>query len=75
MTRPSQSPDLNPIQHLWEELERRIRQRKFANRAQLLQCLLEEWKKIPLSRLTALVDSMPSRCEAVIKANGYATKY
>lgn len=72
---PSQSPDLNPIEHLWEELDRRIRQRKFANRAQLLECLLEEWRKIPLSRLNALVDSMPARCVAVIKAKGYATKY
>lgn len=72
---PSQSPDLNPIENLWEELDRRIRQRKFSNRAQLLQCLMEEWRKIPLSRLNALVDSMPSRCAAVIKAGGHPTKY
>lgn len=72
---PSQSPDLNPIEHLWEELDRRIRQREMSNRNQLLQCLEEEWKKIPLNRLNALVNSMPSRCAAVIKANGFATKY
>lgn len=72
---PSQSPDLNPIEHLWEELERRIRVRTYKNTDELMAGLEQEWFKIPIERLIALVDSMPDRCAAVIASNGYATKY
>lgn len=72
---PSQSPDLNPIEHLWEELDKRIRTRNFTKTGDLFKVLSEEWKKIPLDLIVKLVDSMPRRCEAVIAANGYATKY
>lgn len=72
---PSQSADLNPIEHLWEELDRRVRCRNYSNKEDLFQALQKEWKNIPLDRIQKLVDSMPNRCEAVIKAKGYATKY
>lgn len=72
---PSQSPDLNPIEHLWEELERRIRSATYRNTNQLWEALQTEWAKIPLERLVKLVDSMQSRCRAVIAAKGFATKY
>lgn len=72
---PSQSPDLNPIEHLWEELDRRIRKRKFSRKQDLMACLAEEWKEIPLTVITKLIDSMPARCAAVIKSKGFATKY
>lgn len=32
---PPQSPDLNPIEHLWEELERRIRKHSITSKASL----------------------------------------
>jgi len=72
---PSQSADLNPIEHLWEELDRRVRCQNYSNKEALFQALKKEWGKIPLDRIQKLVDSMPARCDAVIKANGYATKY
>ena len=72
---PSSSPDLNLIEHMWEVLDRRIRGKKVANVKEKFELLSAEWKKIPQSTIDALIDSMPRRCEAVIKAKGYATKY
>lgn len=74
---PAQSPDLNPIENLWEELEIRIRKRKPMpkNKGDFFAALKEEWYKIDESRLTRLIKSMPSRIEAVLESKGYPTKY
>lgn len=72
---PSQSPDLNPIEHLWEELERRMKGKKARNAAEKFAQLEEAWKSIPQATIDNLLDSMPRRCKAVIDAKGYPTKY
>lgn len=72
---PAQSPDLNPIEHLWEHLDRQIRARSFSKTSELMSALKEEWDRIPLDVLIGLMDSMPRRCQAVIDAKGYSTKY
>lgn len=72
---PAQSPDLNPIEHLWQQLDRRLGSRHFSNKADLFKTLKKEWHSIPLKNLIKLVDSMPERCREVIKANGLFTKY
>nr|pir hypothetical protein ZK1251.4 - Caenorhabditis elegans [Caenorhabditis elegans] len=72
---PSQSPDLNPIEHLWEELERRLGGVRASNADAKFNQLENAWKAIPMSVIHKLIDSMPRRCQAVIDANGYATKY
>jgi hypothetical protein len=72
---PAQSPDLNPIENLWSILDRNCNFRKVNNVTELFECLSDEWKKIPVNLLERLVESMPSRCQAVIDAKGLATKY
>ena len=77
LDRPAQSPDLNPIEHLWDELERRLRARpsRPTSVCDLTNALLEEWSKIPINTLLNLVESLPRRVEAVIAAKGGPTSY
>uniref|UniRef100_A0A8R1IFD0 DDE_3 domain-containing protein n=1 Tax=Caenorhabditis japonica TaxID=281687 RepID=A0A8R1IFD0_CAEJA len=72
---PSQSPDLNPIEHMWEELERRLKRVRASNVNQIFAQLEAAWKSIPMTVVQTLLDSMPRRCQAVIDAKGYPTKY
>jgi len=74
---PGQSPDLNPIEHLWDELERRIRARTDnpKNLGELESFLQECWSQIQREVYQKLVESMNRRINAVIKARGYPTRY
>lgn len=72
---PSQSPDLNPIENLWEEVERRIRTEIFRNKQALVDKINEVWRNIPDDVIRKLISSMPRRCAKVIANNGYAINY
>jgi len=69
------SPDLNPLEHLWDELGRRVQLRAPTSRAALIRILLEEWAAIPQDVIRNLVRSMRSRCQACIDARGGHTRY
>lgn len=72
---PAQSPDLNPIENLWEIVDRRIRRENCKNNDSLFIQADKAWKCIPQSILDNLIESMPRRCAAVIKNKGFSTKY
>lgn len=72
---PPQSPDMNPIEHLWKILDDAIRKRRISNKNELKQALKEEWDKIPSIVTINLISSMPHRLQAVIDAKGNPTKY
>ena len=46
---PAQSPDLNPFEHLWDELEPRLRVRPNhpTSVPDFINALVAEWKQIP----------------------------
>lgn len=74
---PSKSPDLNPIEHLWDELDRCVRQRQPAPQSlqQLVDALKAEWTNIPQQVIRNLTSSMGRRCQAVIDTHGGHTRY
>ncbi len=72
---PSMSPDLNPIEHLWGILKRQVEHHSPSSIQSLKEVILEEWKKIDLTKCRHLVHSMPRRLGAVIKNHGGHTKY
>ena len=72
---PSMSPDLNPIEHLWGILKRKVEVRKVSNICQLRDVIMEEWKSIPVATCEAHLKSMPRRVKAVLDNGGGLTKY
>jgi len=71
---PSQSPDLNPIENLWRVLKINVRKRtklrKPSNFDELFEITNEEWKKIEPDLLKKLIETMPERCNEVIRNHG-----
>ena len=74
---PAQSPDINPIEHLWHHLKRRLAEYEIPPKGilELWDRVEEEWNKIPSKVCQNLIESMPRHVEAVIKAKGGYTKY
>lgn len=74
---PPQSADLNPIEHLWDYLKKRLGEYNEppTSMAQLWERVQVEWENIPASVCQKLIESMPRRVEAVLKAKGGYTKY
>jgi hypothetical protein len=71
------SPDLNPIEHVWDLLDRRVRDRAVPPRKvrEIASALVEEWDNISQQELANLVQSMRRRCTAVLNAARGHTRY
>jgi len=73
---PGNSPDLNPIENLWSRLKKAVAEKHPSNKQQLIEAIIQSWYHIITpENLRKLVESMPSRCKAVVAARGYPTRY
>jgi transposase len=82
---PPYSPDLNPIEHVWVELKRRLHSKDpdignskggpEKEKARLAEVLPYIWEEIPEASFQKLWKSMPDRVAAVIDAKGWYTRY
>ena len=69
---PARSPDLNPIEHIWDILSRSIHRRHVAPQTvqELTDALIQVWEEIPQENICRLIRCMPRRCREVIQARG-----
>ena len=72
---PSQFPDLNPIENLWQELKVRVHARQPKNLSDLEKICKEEWGNISPNVCSNLVDNYKKRLASVIQKKGYAIAY
>ncbi|GFU04088.1 transposable element Tcb1 transposase [Trichonephila clavipes] len=69
---PANSPELNPIENLWDHLDRVVRAMdpQPRNLAQLATALESAWLNIPENTFRDLSDSLPARLAVVRSAKG-----
>ncbi|GFT27365.1 transposable element Tcb2 transposase [Trichonephila clavipes] len=69
---PARSPDLNPIENVWDALGRQGAGRNYPprNKNILIRALTEEWDKLPKRLLDNVVQSMVRRVECCITLHG-----
>jgi hypothetical protein len=73
---PGNSPDLNPIENLWELMKRKVAKRAPSSMQDLVYWLKRVWcTEITPELCQKLVHSMPRRVRNVINCKGAATKY
>ena len=73
---PARSPDLNPIEHVWDNLGKRVRRRAVVPETlnELRAALQEEWEGIAQEDIARLIRSMPRHFQKVIIARIHAIK-
>jgi DDE superfamily endonuclease len=75
---PAYSPDLNPIEMVWNRMKDWIQEQfddKLYSYDALRVAITAAWEAIDERYLTELLESMPQRCQAVIAADGNHTRY
>lgn len=72
---PAQSADLNPNENLWSRLDSKVLPSGRKNADIFYQNLQNAWNELSPNYLQKLVESMPRRLQAVIKAKAENSKY
>ncbi len=73
---PPCSPDLNPIEHLWDHVDRQLRKEPQPPTLRALElALVRIWHTIPQRFVWNYVNSMRQRCLDVIRARGGHSRY
>ncbi|GFV73583.1 transposable element Tc1 transposase [Trichonephila clavipes] len=74
---PLRSPDLNPIENVWDALGSKVAGRNYrpTNKNTLIRALTEEWDKLPQQLLDNVVQSMVRRVECCITLHSGHIQY
>ncbi|GFY01595.1 uncharacterized protein TNCV_2607791 [Trichonephila clavipes] len=70
---PARSPDLSPIEHVWDALGRQLQPSR--DTGELTAQMQRLWQDFPQGVISDLIESMPRRISACIAARGGFTTY
>ncbi|GFW05885.1 transposable element Tcb2 transposase [Trichonephila clavipes] len=70
---PSRSPDLSPLEHVWDQLKQQMSSCHSVNDLEL--AVQDLWAHLPQDNIRCLINSMPDRVAACIAAGGGPTRY
>ncbi|GFU49432.1 transposable element Tcb2 transposase [Trichonephila clavipes] len=70
---PARSPDLSPIEHVWDALGRQLQPSR--DTGELTAQMQRLWQDLPQRVISDLIESMPRRISACIAARGGFTTY
>ena len=73
---PVKSPDILPIEHVWDHLGRKVRERNNVNSVMDLEPTVhQESNRITMAVIQRPISNMRRRCVAVCAMNGGHTRY
>ncbi|GFT76895.1 transposable element Tcb1 transposase [Trichonephila clavipes] len=70
---PARSPDLSPIEHVWDALGRQLQPSR--DTGELTAQMQRLWQDLPQGVISDLIESLPRRISACIAARGGFTTY
>ena len=72
---PAWSPDLSPIENLWNDMKRRVYNRLPQTMEQMEQFIREEWEATDLTFISRICRSMPDRLQLLLDNQGHKIDY
>ena len=74
---PAQSPDLNPIEHVWRIMKIRIsrRRHRILSIQEMEEVLQEEWDNLTPKDWYKVIEPFQRRCKECIQNRGCTTRY
>jgi hypothetical protein len=67
---PAKSPDLNPIEKIWNTLETKVYRHNPKTEAQLRRWIKKEWDDLDQEIITNSIDSMKKNIQLILAADG-----
>jgi transposase len=67
---PAQSPDLNPIEGIWNIIKQRLRGHTWPNRQAFKDAIYAEWRRVTIDQIRRRISEMPYRCKLMVLLGG-----
>jgi transposase len=69
LAHPPQSPDLNPIESVWQIMKQRLRGGTWNTVAEFKEAIEREWQRVTQAQIRRRIREMPIRCNKLINNN------